>query len=93
MNLKTDLAEPKNRNKFELDEYTKAVTDYNTTRNQFPTVITASLFGFKEEPFFKADEGAAKVPDVGDPNAMRRNNNSATAPAAPAANATNNSNK
>jgi LemA protein len=87
MNVQTELAGTENRIKVARDDYTKAVTDYNTTRNQFPTVITASLFGFKEEPFFKADEGAAKAPDLGDPNAMRRNNNSATAPApAPAAN-------
>jgi LemA protein len=85
MNVQTELAGTENRIKVARDDYTKAVTDYNTTRNQFPTVITASLFGFKEEPFFKADEGASKAPDVGDPNAMRRNNNSTTAPA-PAAN-------
>jgi LemA protein len=85
MNVQTELAGTENRIKVARDDYTKAVTDYNTTRNQFPTVITASLFGFKEEPFFKADEGAATAPDIGDPNAMRRNNNSATAPA-PAAN-------
>ncbi|MEO8041083.1 MAG: LemA family protein [Acidobacteriota bacterium] len=91
MNVQTELAGTENRIKVARDDYTKAVTDYNTTRNQFPTVITASLFGFKEEPFFKADEGASKAPDLGDPNAIRRNNNSATAPApAPAAN---NSNK
>ncbi len=85
MNVQTELAGTENRIKVARDDYTKAVTDYNTTRNQFPTVITASLFGFKEEPFFKADEGASKAPDLGDPNAMRRNNSSTTAPA-PAAN-------
>lgn len=60
-------------------DYNEASTDYNKTRNQFPTVITASLFGFKEEPFFKADEGANKAPDLGDPNAIRRNNQTAPA--------------
>ena len=83
MNVQTELAGTENRIKVARDDYTKAVTDYNTTRNQFPTVITASLFGFKEEPFFKADEGASKAPDLGDPNAMRRSNTQ-TAPAAPA---------
>ena len=82
-NVQTELAGTENRIKVARDDYTKAVTDYNTTRNQFPTVITASLFGFKEEPFFKADEGASKAPDIGDPNAMRRSNTQ-TAPAAPA---------
>ena len=83
MNVQTELAGTENRIKVARDDYSKAVTDYNTTRNQFPTVITASLFGFKEEPFFKADEGASRAPDVGDPNAMRRSNTQ-TAPAAPA---------
>lgn len=72
MNVQTELAGTENRIKVARDDYSAAVTDYNTTRNQFPTVITASLFGFKEEPFFKADEGAATVPDIGDPNSMRR---------------------
>ena len=68
MNVQTELAGTENRIKVARDDYSDAVTEYNTTRNQFPTVLTASLFGFKEEPFFKADEGASKAPDVGDPN-------------------------
>lgn len=78
MNVQTELAGTENRIKVARDDYSAAVTDYNTTRAQFPAVLTASLFGFKEEPFFKADEGAATVPDIGDPNSMRRNQ---TAPA------------
>jgi hypothetical protein len=31
-----------------------------TTRAKFPTVISAKLFGFKEEPYFKAEEGATQ---------------------------------
>jgi LemA protein len=54
-------------------DYNDAVTKYNTARNSFPAVLTAGLLGFKEEPFFKAEEGATKVPDIGDPNSMRRN--------------------
>lgn len=84
INVQNELSGTENRIKVARDDYSKAVTDYNTTRNQFPAVLTASLFGFKEEPFFKADEGASKAPDVGDPNAMRRSNTQ-TAPAAPAA--------
>ncbi len=83
MSVQNELAGTENRINVARNDYTAAVTEYNTTRNQFPTVLTASLFGFKEEPFFKADEGASKAPDVGDPNAMRRNNTQ-TAPPAPA---------
>jgi LemA protein len=84
MNVQTELAGTENRIKVARDDYNGAVTDYNTTRNQFPAVLTAGLFGFKEEPFFKAEEGATRAPDIGDPNAMRRSNTQ-TAPAAPAA--------
>ncbi len=94
MNIQTELAGTENRIKVSRDDYNASVTDYNTTRNQFPAVLTAGLFGFKEEPFFKAEEGATRAPDIGDPNAMRRNQAPAANAPAPAANppATNNSN-
>ena len=53
-------------------DYNDAVTGYNTTRNQFPAVLTASLMGFKEEPFFQADEGAKQAPKI-DANSLRNN--------------------
>lgn len=72
-NVQTELAGTENRIKVARDDYNNSVTDYNTTRNSFPAVLTASLLGFKEEPFFKADERGTQVPDIGDPNSMRRN--------------------
>ncbi len=74
-NIQTELAGTENRIGVARTDYNNTVTEYNTMRNQFPAVITASLFGFKEEPFFKADEGATKVPDVGSPDAMRKESN------------------
>jgi len=53
-------------------DYNDGVQDYNTTRAQFPTVISAKLYGFKEEPYFKADEGAKAVPRI-DANTVRPN--------------------
>jgi len=55
-------------------DYNEAVQDYNTTRARFPTVIAAKLYGFKEEPYFKADEGAKAVPRI-DANTVRPNQN------------------
>jgi len=52
-------------------DYNKSVQDYNTTRNQFPAVIFASLYGFKEEPYFKAEERAKQAPKI-DANDMRK---------------------
>ncbi len=74
-NVQTELAGTENRINVARTDYNNAVTAYNTARNQFPAVITASLFGFKEEPFFKADPTATQAPDVGNPDAMRRNSN------------------
>jgi LemA protein len=51
-------------------DYNDTVQDYNTTRARFPTVISAKLFGFKEEPYFKAEEGATQVPKI-DSNSLR----------------------
>ena len=51
-------------------DYNDATQDYNTTRATFPTVISAKMFGFKEEPYFKAEEGAKEVPKI-DSNSLR----------------------
>ena len=51
-------------------DYNDATQDYNTTRATFPTVISAKLYGFKEEPYFKAEEGAKEVPKI-DSNSLR----------------------
>ncbi len=75
LKVQDELSSTENRIAVARIDYGKAVTDYNTTRNSFPAVLTASLLGFKEEPFFKADEGANRAPDIGDPNSMRRNTN------------------
>lgn len=71
LKLQDELAGTENRISVARIDYNKAVEDYNTTRNSFPTVITASLLGFKEEPYFKADEASKQVPKL-DANSMRR---------------------
>ena len=75
MKVQDELSGTENRINTARIDYNKAVTDYNTARNSFPAVLTAGLMGFKEEPFFKADESAKQAPNVGDPNSMRRNAN------------------
>lgn len=75
MNVQNELSGTENRINTARIDYNAAVTGYNTSRNSFPAVLTAGLLGFKEEPFFKADESGKQVPDVGDPNSMRRNTN------------------
>jgi LemA protein len=75
MNVQTALEGTENRINVSRTDYNAAVQDYNTTRNSFPTVISAKMYGFKEEPYFKAEEGARQAPRI-DPNAMRRDGGS-----------------
>jgi LemA protein len=53
-------------------DYNEKVVEYNTMRNQFPTIITAGLVGFAEEPYFKAEEKAKTAPTMPDPNSIRK---------------------
>jgi len=64
MKLQDEVAGTENRIATARNDYNEAVRDYNTTRAQFPTVISAKLFGFTEEPYFKAEEGARQVPQI-----------------------------
>lgn len=59
-----------NRISTSREDYNGAVQDYNTTRGSFPTVIGAKIYGFKEEPYFKADPTATQVPKI-DANSVR----------------------
>jgi LemA protein len=77
LRVQDELAGTENRISVAREDYNRAVQDYNTTRGSFPTVIAAKLYGFKEEPYFKAEEGAREVPRI-DPNAMRRNQSGAS---------------
>jgi LemA protein len=74
LNVQNELSGAENRINVARLDYNDAVTKYNTARNSFPAVLTASLMGFKEEPYFQADERGKQVPDIGDPNSMRKNN-------------------
>ena len=71
MKLQDEVAGTENRIATARRDYTAAAQDYNTTRARFPTVISAKLFGFKEEPYFKADEAAREVPQINS-NSLRQ---------------------
>ena len=70
MKLQDEIVGTENRIAVARKDYNEAVQDYNTTRARFPTVISAKLFGFKEEPYFKAEEAATQVPKI-DANTLR----------------------
>lgn len=62
--LMDELAGTENRIAVERMRYNEAVQAYNTSRRQFPSNITAAIFGFKEYPLFQAPEAARQVPKV-----------------------------
>lgn len=64
MKLQDELAGTENRIAVARNDYNTAVQDYNTSRSRFPMVITAKLFGFEEEPYFRAEEGSRQVPQI-----------------------------
>jgi LemA protein len=74
LKLQDEIAGTENRIATSRNDYNGAVQDYNTTRAQFPTVISAKLFGFQEEPYFKAEPGAQTVPQI-NANSLRQDQN------------------
>jgi LemA protein len=73
LKLQDELTGTENRIAVSRNDYNTAVQDYNTTRGSFPTVIAAKLYGFKEEPYFKADPLAAQAPKI-NADTIRNNN-------------------
>ncbi len=67
-----EVAGTENRIATSRKDYNDAVQDYNTSRGNFPMVIAAKLYGFKEEPYFKADEGSRQAPRI-NADTLRRN--------------------
>jgi LemA protein len=64
MRLQDELAGTENRMAVARKDYNDAVTDYNTTKQRFPTVLIAGLMGFQDKPLFRAEEGARQAPTV-----------------------------
>ena len=55
---------PENRINVSRQDFNKTVNDYNLLVKRFPNNIFAGLFHFTEKPYFKADPGSEKAPDV-----------------------------
>jgi LemA protein len=62
--LMDELAGTENRLAVERMRYNERVQEYNTARRQFPSNITAGIFGFNEYPVFNAPPEAERVPNV-----------------------------
>ncbi len=62
--LMTSLEGTANRITVARMRFNRAVQDYNTNINKFPTNIFAGLFGFEQKAYFEAEAGAAEAPEV-----------------------------
>lgn len=63
-NLMVQLEGTENRIKVERDNYSDAVTQYNTAIQRFPRNIVANMFGFDKRDVYQAATGADVVPKV-----------------------------
>jgi LemA protein len=62
--LSDELSGTENRIAVERMRYNERVQEYNTSRRQFPGIITAKVFSFQDYPLFEAPESARQAPKV-----------------------------
>ena len=62
--LQTQLEGTENRISVERRKFNETAKEYNTTIRKFPKNILAGLFGFEKRPYFEAQEGSEKAPEV-----------------------------
>ena len=62
--FQTQIEGTENRINVARQDYNKSIEGYNLKVKRFPKNILAGLFGFKEKPFYKADAGSEKNPDI-----------------------------
>ncbi len=62
--FQTQIEGTENRINIARQDYNKSVEDYNLRVKRFPNNIFAGIFGYKEKPFYKSDEGSQKAPDI-----------------------------
>lgn len=64
LELQAQLEGTENRIAVERKKFNEATQGYNTYIKVFPKNLLANMFGFEKKPYFKAQEGAEKVPEV-----------------------------
>lgn len=62
--LQAQLEGTENRIATERMKFNETAKEYNTMIRKFPKNIIASVFGFEKKPYFEAQEGAEKAPEV-----------------------------
>ncbi|MGS0747126.1 LemA family protein [Halpernia sp. GG3] len=64
LNFQREYTAIENSVRTETVYFNDAAQDYNTSIKTFPNNILANFTNFKEKPYFKADAGASKAPEV-----------------------------
>lgn len=62
--LQSQLEGTENRIAVERNKFNETAREYNTKIRRFPNNILAGMFGFERKPYFSANEGADKAPEV-----------------------------
>lgn len=62
--LQAQLEGTENRISVERRKFNEIARVYNTNIRRFPKNIVAGLFGFEKRPYFEAQEGSGKAPEV-----------------------------
>ena len=62
--LQAQLEGTENRISVERRNFNEVARTYNTSIRTFPKSILAGMFGFDQRPYFEAEEGANKAPEV-----------------------------
>src|SRR5213596_3731352 len=64
MGLQAQLEGTENRISVERSNYNEVVQRFNTSVRSFPTMLIAGMLGFSPRPFFNAQAGAERAPNV-----------------------------
>lgn len=62
--FQTQIEGTENRINIARQDYNKSIEGYNLKVKRFPKSLLAGIFGFKEKPFYKAEAGSEKNPDI-----------------------------
>lgn len=64
LDLQAQLEGTENRINVSRQRFNDTVNTYNKSRRTFPAVLFASIMGFKDKGYFKAEAGSEKAPEV-----------------------------
>jgi LemA protein len=64
LELQAQLEGTENRISVERRNFNEVAREYNTSIRTFPKTIIAGMCGFDKRPYFEAEEGANKAPEV-----------------------------